>query len=169
MASLSAHGLAVDTPTGWEGRIFRRLQYGEVAAAGSDLGPAAPAGAQTFPVLHVATIPLPSNVADYASDAVQELGPSDSIVVLKEFAPPNVSEALFGAEGLPRSLDPDDFAPNVLQRRLAGQAGYQRFFHEATRAFCLYVILGGYGNRYQVVPGVNQVLDSVQIAPASSP
>jgi len=169
MPSLSAHGLTIATPPGWEGRIFRRPQHGEVGAADSDVGPAAPLGAQTFPVVHVATIPLPRNVADYASDAVEDLGPTDSIVVLKEFAPANATQALFGPAGLPRTLDPDDFAPNALQRRIAGQAGYQRFFHEAARAFCLYVILGGYSNRYQIVPGVDQVLGSIRIDSASSP
>jgi len=165
--SLSAHGLSVATPPGWEGRIFRRAGYGEAAAA-SDVGPAAPPGAQTFPVLHVATIPLPSNVADYASDAVEDLGPSDSIVVLKEFAPTNAGEVLFGAVGIPRSIDPDDFAPNALQRRIAGQGGYQHFFHEGERAFCLYVILGSFANRYQVVPNVDRVLASITIGPGAS-
>ena len=167
MPSLSAHGLSVATPPGWEGRIFRRAGYGEATAA-SDVGPAAPPGARTFPVLHVATIPLPSNVADYASDAVEDLGPSDSIVVLKEFAPTNAGEVLFGAVGIPRSIDPDDFAPNALQRRIAGQGGYQHFFHEGERAFCLYVILGSFANRYQVVPNVDRVLASITIGPGAS-
>ena len=169
MPSLSAHGLTVAPPSGWEGRIFRRPQQGEVASADTGGGAPAPAGAQTFPVLHVATIPLPNNVADYASDAVEDLGPNDSIVVLKEFAPANATQALFASEGLPRTLDPDAFAPNALQRHIAGQAGYQAFFHEVARAFCLYGILGGYTNRHQVVPGVVQVLESVSIDPVSSP
>ena len=167
MPSLSAHGLSVATPPGWEGRIFRRPADGEIGAA--DVGPAAPPGAQTFPVLHAATIPLPSNVADYASDAVEDLGPNDSIVVLKEFAPANAGQALFGAVGLPRSIDPDDFAPNALQRRIAGQGGYQHFFHEGARAFCLYVILGSFANRSNVVPGVDQVLAAITIGPSASP
>lgn len=168
MPSLSAHGLSVTTPPGWEGRIFRRAEYGQVAAS-ADVGPAAPPGAQTFPVLHAATIPLPSNVADYASDAVEDLGPTDSIVVLKEFAPANASEALFGPVGLPRSIDPDDFAPNALQRRIVGQGGYQHFFHEGTRAFCLYVILGSFANRYQIMPNVDQVLATIAIGPSATP
>jgi hypothetical protein len=168
MPSLAAHGLSVTTPPGWEGRIFRRPAHGEVAAE-DDVGPAAPPGAQTFPVLHVATIPLPANVADYASDAVGDLGANDSIIVLKEFAPANAASALFGADGLPRAIDPDDFAPNVLQRRIVGQGGYQHFFHEATRAFCLYVVLGAYTNRIQVAPGVDQVLANIAIDPTATP
>ena len=164
MAQLSAHGISVETPPGWEGRIFRRRQHGEVASA-SAVGAAAPAGELTFPVVHVATIPLPSEVADYASDAVTELGPSDSIVVVKEFAPANAQQALFAAGGIPRVLDADAFAPGALQRLVAGQAGLQRFGHENGRAFCVYVVLGGYGNRHQLVAGVNAVLGSLRIDP----
>ena len=120
MAQLSAHGISVETPPGWEGRIFRRRQHGEVASA-SAVGAAAPAGELTFPVVHVATIPLPSDDADYASDAVTELGPSDSIVVVKEFAPANAQQALFAAGGIPRVLDADAFAPGALQRLVAGR------------------------------------------------
>jgi hypothetical protein len=170
VAPLTAHGLTVDTPSGWEGRIFRRPEHGEVVAATTDApGPPAPPGEQSYPVVHAATIPLPSGVADYASDAVDRLGPRDALVVLKEFAPAMAAEALFAPAGLPRPLDPDAFDPAALQRRLPGQAGLQRFFHEAGRAFCLYVVLGGYANRQSVVPAVNAVLATVHIETASAP
>ena len=165
MAQLSAHGITITTPSGWEGRIFRRLRHGEVTAASGDVGPAAPPGEETYPVAHAATIPLPSDVADYASDAVEHFGPNDSIVVIKEFAPRNATQALFASGALPRSLDPDTFDPEMLQRRLPGQAGLQRFGNEGGRAFCLYVVLGSYRNRRQVVPGVNAVLGSLRIDP----
>jgi hypothetical protein len=70
---------------------------------------------------------------------------------------------LFAPSGLPQHLDPDAFDPATLQRRLVGQAGLQRFFTQANRAFCLYVVLGGYTNRNTVVPRVNEVLASFQI------
>jgi hypothetical protein len=168
MAQLSAHGISVEAPAGWEGRIFRRRQHGEVASA-SAVGAAAPPGEQSFPVVHVATIPLPSDVADYAGGAVTDLGPSDSIVVIKEFAPENATQALFAASGIPRSLDPDAFRPDGLQRLVPGQAGLQRFGHENGRAFCVYVVLGGYGNRHRIVPRVNAVLASLKIDPVSGP
>jgi hypothetical protein len=85
-------------------------------------------------------------------------------VVLKEYAPANIQTKLFAPMGLPRRLDPDAFDPRVLNRQIAGQAGLQRFFQESGRAFCLYVVLGGYQRRHDVVPAVNTVLDSVQIA-----
>jgi hypothetical protein len=168
--SLQAHGLTVEPPRGWEGRIFRRPEHGEVssAAAGAPGAPA-PQGEETYAVVHVATIPLPVTVADYASDAVPDLGPNDALVIVKEFAPSEAGTPLFAPVGLPRSLDPDAFDPATLQRRLPGQAGVQRFFHESERAFCLYVVLGGYSNRHSVVPGVNAVLSSVLIDPLTSP
>ena len=168
MAELAAHGLTVHTPPGWEGRIFRRLQHGQVASASSDKGPSAPAGEETFPVLHLATIALPNDVGDYGSQAVENLGPGDAIVVVKEFASRLATEPVFSTPGLPRSLSPDDFSPQMLQRLLPAQAGLQRFAHEAGRAFCLYVVLGGWKNRNQVVPAINRVLGTLRIEPAAS-
>jgi hypothetical protein len=166
MPQIQAHGLAVQTPPGWEGRIFRRRRAGELSAQAEVPGPAAPAGEAVFPVVHVATIPLAADVADFVSDAVEHLGPTDAIVVLKEYAPASVTTTLFAPAGLPRTLDPDAFDPRVLNRQLAGQAGLQRFFNDSGRAFCLYVVIGGYQRRHDIVPGINTVLASIQITPA---
>ncbi|HSO96796.1 MAG TPA: hypothetical protein VLV81_12235 [Acidimicrobiia bacterium] len=169
MPQIQAHGLAVRTPPGWEGRIFRRRAAGEVTTQTDVPGRPAPPGEQVFPVVHAATIPLAADVADFVSDAVQQLGPTDAIVVLKEYAPANATEQLFAPVGLPRTLDPDAFDPRVLNRQLPGQAGLQRFFNEAGRAFCLYVVLGGFQRRHDVVPAVNGVLATIQITPGGSP
>lgn len=174
MTQLDAHGLSVTLPSGWEGRVFRRPAAGELAATAAD-GPPAPIGEVTHAVVHVATIPLPMGVGDFASGAVEDLSPSDALIVLFEYSPESVTKALFAAEGLPRSLAPADFSPSMLQRSLRGQAGVQHFFHEADRAFCLYVVLGSYQNRARVVPEVNKVLATFAIdgvaapAPASTP
>jgi hypothetical protein len=172
MAEIQAHGLAVSTPAGWEGRIFRRPTSDEVrgsATDGSVAGAPAPTGEVVSPVLHVATVPLAADVADYASDAVDQLGPTDAIVVLKEFDPSETKYALFTPVGLPRDLDPESFGPASLQRTLPGQAGLQRFFQENGRAFCLYVVLGAYARRYDVVPAVNAVLTTIRIDPIGPP
>jgi hypothetical protein len=168
MPQIQAHGLTVQTPPGWEGRIFRRRRAGELSAQAEVPGPPGPAGEEIFPVVHVATIPLAADVADFVSDAVEHLGPTDAIVVLKEYAPASAATKLFAATGLPRTLDPDGFDPRVLNRQLPGQAGLQRFFNESGRAFCLYVVIGGYQRRHDVVPSVNTVLATIQITPAAS-
>jgi len=163
MAELQAHGLTIAAPTGWEGRIFRRAVHGEVT--GEIVGAAAPMGEETFPVVHVATMSLPMDIADYGSDVVDDLGRDDALVVLKEFSPEDIGQPLFDRAGMPRRLRSGDFDRATLQRSLAGQAGYQAFFNEAGRAFCLYIVLGDYDRRAVVVPRLNEVLASVVIDP----
>jgi hypothetical protein len=51
----------------------------------------------------------------------------------------------------------------MLQRTIAGQSGVQRFFTEAGRAFCLYVVVGAHVNRHRAVVAVNHLLAGVQI------
>jgi hypothetical protein len=172
MGEIQAHGLAVSTPAGWEGRIYRRPAADELRGTSTDgpvTGAPAPAGELVHPVVHVATIPLAPDVADFASDAVDGLGPGDAIVVLKEFDPSETQFVLFGTQGIPRDLDPDWFDPSSLQRTLPGQAGVQRFFQDGGRAFCLYVVLGAYARRNDVVPRVNEVLATIQIDPLGTP
>ena len=162
MSDIDAYELRVGIPSGWEARIFRRAEAGELRIA-EVAGASAPTGEQTFPVVHVATVPLPIDAADYGGGVVETLGPGDALVVLKEFDPAEATEPLFEASGIPRALDPEHFDPSGLQRRLPNQAGLQVFFHEAGRAFCLYVVLGDYARRNEVVPRVNQVLASIRI------
>jgi hypothetical protein len=162
MTDLVAHGIEVTLPTGWEGRLFKRPSANEVAASAAD-GPPAPQGETTHAVLHVSTIALPPGVGDFASGAVDQLGHDDALIVLFEYDPASIEQPLFKAEGLPKRLTESDFSPNVLQRNLKGQAGVQRFFHEAGRAFCLYVVLGAYVNRRALVPPVNQVLATLTV------
>lgn len=150
---ISAYGLAVDVPTGWEGRIRRdRL-------AGLDR--------QEFrahPVLHAADFALPEERGDFGSAAVESMQPNNAFIALVEFHPDSVGTALFSANvGMPRQLSADDFSPNQLQRTLRGQAGTQHFFVEEDRAFCLYVVLGSMANRGHVIPRVNAVLAAITI------
>ena len=172
MAELQGHGLAVSTPAGWEGRIYRRPSADELhgtSTAGPVSGAPAPSGELVHPVVHIATIPLAPDVADFASDAVDGLGPADAIVVLKEFDPSETAYVLFSAQGLPRDLDPDWFDPSGLQRTIPGQAGLQLFFQEGGRAFCVYVVLGSFARRNDVVPKVNEVLATIRIDPLGAP
>jgi hypothetical protein len=166
VTELAAHGLLVELPAGWEGRIFRRPQHGELAATAAD-GPPAPAGATTHAVAHFSTIPLPADTGDFASSAVPHLGPDDALIVVFEHAPSSVGQPLFAAKGFPRTLDTTSFSPSTLQRALPGQAGAQRFFTEADRAFCLYVVLGAYARRSKTVPMVNAVLATIRVDGAS--
>jgi hypothetical protein len=164
MTDLTAHGIEVTLPAGWEGRLFKRPSAGEVAASAAD-GPPAPEGESTHAVLHASTIALPIGIGDFASGAVDKLGNDDIIVVLFEYGPESVDTPLFKSAGIPRLLQADDFSPNVMQRAIRGQAGVQRFFNDQGRAFCLYVVIGAFARRQQLVKRVNQVLATLTIEP----
>src|SRR3954451_4802303 len=167
MTDLAAHGIEVTLPAGWEGRLFKRPTAGEDSASASD-GPPAPEGEGTYAVLHASTIALPIGVGDFASGAVDKLGNDDVLIVVFEYGPESVGTPLFKAAGIPRVLQADDFSPNVMQRAIRGQAGVQQFFNDQGRAFCLYVVIGSFARRLQLVKRVNQVLATLTIEPADA-
>lgn len=164
MTDLVAHGIEVALPTGWEGRLFRRPRDGEVAAADADIlgEPAAPQET-TNAVLHASTIAVPPGVGDFASGAVDKLGADDIFVVLFEYDPSSAGTELFKSAGIPRPLSAEDFSPNVMQRAIRGQAGVQKFFNDQGRAFCLYVVIGAFAHRKELVKRVNAVLATLTI------
>jgi hypothetical protein len=88
----------------------------------------------------------------------------DVFMVLFEYGPDSVGAPLFAAEGMPRSVNPDDFSRDALQHAVAGQSGMQRFFTQRERAFCLYVVLGSHLDRAELVTRVNTVLQTVEIS-----
>lgn len=155
---LTAHGIGAHLPAGWEGAITvnRDDHLGAQAAANR-------ADEPLFPVAHFATFALPAQRGDFGSSAVAGMGPNDVFVSLLEYEPAEATSALFSHRGLPRRLDPRAFSPKQLQRTLPGQAGFQLFFNEAGRAFCLYVVLGNAGDAHRLVRRVEQVLASITI------
>lgn len=148
MTAVSAYGLTLDGPAGWDVRVYQR--------------PAAP-GESTHPVLHAGNFPLPSGRGDYGSGAVERMGAGDVFLALLEFHPDAADSALFSQSDRPAVLDPGAFSPSSLQRRLPGQAGFQAFFSEAGRAFCLYVVLGSWAERGRLVPVAADVLGRLSI------
>jgi hypothetical protein len=149
MTRLTAEGLSVEIPTGWDARIFRR--------------PPKPPET-THAVLHAANFALPPDAADYGDGAVQEMGASNVLVTLVEFHPSSVKTALFSPVGLPLPLRPQDADRTTLQRPMAGQAGIQRFFSLADRAWSLYVVLGSFDRRAALVGAANEVLSTLQVS-----
>ena len=153
MPSLRAHGITAPLPTGFEGRIFVRTPVG---------------GETTFPVAHFATFALPADVGDFGGGAVDRMGANDIFVALFEFGPESLGRPLFARQGLPRSLAPVDFRPYVLRRGLGGQSGTQWFFTESGRPLTLYVVLGSHARRGVLVPRVNSLLGSLDVAPVDT-
>jgi hypothetical protein len=169
---LDSHGITTTLPAGWEGRISRREM--PVAATGPATGATAgrvalgaygATGERSFPVAHFANFALPEDRGDFGSAACGIMGPSNVFVCLFEYGPESVGAALFAPQGMPRDLKPGDFDPRALQRVIPGQAGVQRFFTEAGRAFCLFVVLGSFTNARSLVPSANSVLTATTVHP----
>ncbi|MGZ8751838.1 MAG: hypothetical protein ACXW1S_02555 [Acidimicrobiia bacterium] len=170
MPELTGHGIALPLPRGYEGRIYRRAEETapEAAARARGTTPSAAAlaaPAPTYPVLHAGNFPLPPGMGDFGSGAVEVMTTGDVLVVLFEYDAASVGTPLFAVGGIP-TLRPTDFRPDTLQRPINGQVGVQRFFNEAGRAFCLYVVLGGGADRAYLVSVVNQALGALVIDPA---
>lgn len=148
MARLSAYGLTVELPAGWDGRLFGRDIAGGSRAA-----------------LHAATFPLPAERGDFGSGAVDLMGPDDVLVVVLEYDPAQAGRGLFAGDGLPVPLDSGAFTPGALQRAIAGQAGLQSFFSVGDRAFCLYVVIGqaSTGGRDRPVERANDLLRGLTV------
>ncbi len=121
----------------------------------------------SYPVGQFATFPLPDDVGDFGSGAVNLMGPGDVFATLFEYGPESLGAALFSQQGLPAVLSPADFSPVRLRRGLPGQSGTQRFFTEAGRPFAFYAVLGSHLRRDQLVPVVNALLSSLAISPAT--
>ncbi len=158
MTSLSAGGLSVSLPTGWEGEIFNRAPTVE----GRSL--AGPAGDTEVArnVVHLANFALPAERGDFGSGAVEIMNSGAILIILFEHGPESADTPLFARSGIPQ-LTPEEFHPQQMQRTLSGQSGRQIFFNAGGRAFCLYVVLGGHRRREVLVPIVNDVLASLDI------
>ena len=158
MTTLQGESIRVELPAGWEGRIAQRDRglspHGQSGTAGATGGAAR---------LHAANFALPPDVADFGGGAVELMGNRDLLVILFEYDKADAGAPLFAARGVPR-VGVDDFDPYALQQVLPGQSGVQRFFNEAGRAFCLYVVLGSHTRRFRTVPVVNDVLGSTRIS-----
>jgi hypothetical protein len=120
------------------------------------------AGERTFPVLHLASFPLPDHRDDFGGNVTSSMRAADVFVTLFEYGPESVGQRLFAARGVPR-LRADMFAAQRLQRPLPGQVGCQLFFTEGGRAFCLYVVAGSRATLPRAIARVNAALDALRI------
>jgi hypothetical protein len=166
MATVAAHGLRVELPARFEARLYLRDREEAAARAafGDTLHPSAfgDPDESINPVLHLANFALPPGRGDFGTGAVERMGPAHVFASLLEYDAIEAGRPLFAARGLPRPAV-GDFAPNALQRRLAGQLGVQRFFTEQGRAFCLYAVLGSRQHAAALVTQLHEVLDNVRI------
>jgi hypothetical protein len=145
---ISDAGITVDLPEGWEGSIRPPATLAD--------------GARRHSVTHLANFPLPPVRGEYGSGAVDLMTNGDVLIVLLEFGPESAGTALFD-KTRPPFLRASDFSRDTLQQREEGHGGCQRFFTEAGRPFCLYVVVGDYIDRVDVLEPINNVLGRVTI------
>jgi hypothetical protein len=137
--SLTAGGITLTVPAGWEARI-RRQAVSQPGRPGNVL-------------LHAATVAMPEHRGDFGSGVVELLGPDDAFLALFEYDAWDADTVLFRSPRVPVPK-PSDFSPDVLQRTRAGNTGAQWFFSLAGRAFCLHAVLGSHARR---APGAVKV------------
>lgn len=141
---LEAHGIALDLPHGWDGRVWSREGGG--------------------PVLHAANVALPATDGDFATGATAHLPAAGVVVVLVDYGSALAGTPLYAAAP-PTRVDPGELSPATLLHRRPGQRGLQRFFTAAGRAMCLYVVVGSAAHAADLAAGVSQVLASLRVAP----
>lgn len=177
MTELRAHGLVIELPGAWEGRIGLRprssgrtttapgARSGAVSRTAADpadpADPVDPLSGPTYPVSHVGNFPLPPDRGDFGSGAVDVMTDADVLMALVEYGPECVGTALFDRERPTPRIG--EFSPNTLQRRIIGQLGYQQFFTEAGRAFCLYVVVGSVRYAPALLTETRTVLGAIRI------
>jgi len=144
---LAAHGIALELPAGWDGRIWTRAGGG--------------------PVVHAANVALPAADGDFATRATEALPADGVVVVLVDYGPDDAGTPLFAAAA-PGRVDPGEFSPSTLLRRRPGQRGLQRFFTASGRAMCLYAVVGSAAHAPDLAAGVSRVLGTLHVeAPAA--
>jgi hypothetical protein len=152
---LEAHGLKLRVPDDYEARIFKR-----------------PDGTAT---LHLGSFALPERDADFGTRATGLMPAASAFVAVTEYLPGGSltpGAGLFARTGIPLPLDPRRFHPDALNRPRPGRLGYQQFFTEAGRPFCLFAVVrrpaaSGASKRALAphVAGLNSALSTLSIAP----
>jgi hypothetical protein len=145
---LEAHGLRIELPRGWSGRVSKR-----------------PAGGAT---LHAGDFQLPLDDGEFGDASTGLMPAGASFVALTEYRPGaglEPGKGLFASRRIPTSLDPTAFSARGLAHPRPDQAGAQHFFTAAGRPFCLYVVISGArADRRRELATLSVVLRSLRIS-----
>lgn len=146
---VEAHGLRIELPPRWTGRVFRRR-----------------GGNAT---LHAGDFPLVLGDGEFGDGSTARMPPGATFVVVTEYVPGAGLEpgrGLFAPPRIELPLEPRAFSSRRLAHPRHDQAGTQQFFTAAGRPLCLYVVLAGGGSqRRRQLPVVNRVLGSLSVQP----
>jgi hypothetical protein len=147
---VAGHGIAIDVPARWEARIFRRAGGG--------------------PVLHVASFELLDGDGDFGAAATGRMRADDVFAALIGYRVDHrihPGAGLFAAAGPPALPKAHEFHPMQLQVTRRGQLGRQRFFSDAGRPYCLYlVIVPGRQRVEHLTSELSKVLATLELADA---
>jgi hypothetical protein len=145
---LHAHGVGVDLPAGWSGRLFSRR-----------------AGLAT---LHAASYPLALDDGEFGDASTGGMRAGACFIALTEYQEGQglrPGGGLFSRHRIELPLDPARFAVRALAHPRPGQVGSQQFMTLEGRPFCLYVVLAGERRlRRRQLASVDHVLRSLHIA-----
>lgn len=154
--------MTAQAPPGWHVRVTTRPR---VAAGSTDSRTgmrADGAGDVTRPVLHAASLSLPTGLADFGGELIDALGPDDAFVALIDHGPEVAGAGLFARNGRP-TIAPSQFATNRLARYVPGRSAGQWFFTEGGHGFCLYAVTGAHSRRMSIVPTIARVVSSIRV------
>jgi hypothetical protein len=147
---LSAHGLRIDLPRGWSGRVFAR--GGGIAT------------------LHAGDFQVALSDGEFGARSTAQMPATASFISLTEYLPGAGLEpgrGLFASKRLPVPLDPASFGRNRLAHPHPAHAGMQHFFTMSGRPLCLYVVVSGPRTaRRSQLAVINHVLRTLEVAAA---
>jgi hypothetical protein len=145
--NLAAHGLRIELPSGWSGRVFSRG-----------------AGVAT---LHAGDFQLPLQDGEFGDRSTALMPSGGSFLALTEYRPGAGLESgkgLFASRRIPLPLDPTAFSATGLAHPRPDQAGMQHFFTTSGRPLCLYVVISGTrSERRRQLDLLSHVLKSLRV------
>jgi hypothetical protein len=146
---LEAHGIRLDLPAGWSGRLFERdgavgLHAGDYALALED-------------------------TSTFGDESTGRIPAGSSFVAMVEYLPGGglrAGQGLFAPRRLQLPLDPTAFSSRRLAHPRPGQIGCQQFFTVAGRPLCVYIVLAGdRSTRRRQLAAVSAVLRTLRVMP----
>jgi hypothetical protein len=146
MRQLSAFGITIPVPTGWDARMFRHDGGGE-------------------PTLHLASFTLPHADGEFGTAATGRMPPDAIFLSVTEYGVDGAAGRGLFASPPPRALLHDAFGEHTLLLPRPGQRGVQRFFSTAGRDFCLYAVLSAGSRTRALLAAANESLAALAVAP----
>jgi hypothetical protein len=146
---LEAHGLTVELPRGWSGRVF--------------------SGSGDLATLHAGNFQLALRDGEFGDASTGSMPEPSAFVAVTEYAPGDglsPGEGLFAPRRIPLPLDPMSFGTRRLAHRRPGQVGTQHFFTASGRPLCMYAVIAGPRSaRRGELLALDRVLRSLRVAP----